>query len=560
MKSNNPRGKFLSGLILILAIVAASPSDVGRSPAATVLPPADLAGYAVPPKDAHPKIDSALWALTRPASPDQPGRASAEGLGDSIRIVVETEPIFGRYFLALIKDIVGRRIDALGGAVERTRGSDIQALLPPGSIERLASMPLIARLRLPFVPRTAEVVSEGVDLSGASSWFSLPAYRTGTTPVKIAVLDLGFKGYEDLLGTELPSGVIVRSFRADGDIETGTAHGAACAEIVHDMAPDAEITLLNFQTDVEFHAAVDYLLAEKVDVVSCSLVWPGAGAGDGTGPICQDVVDCTAAGILWVNAAGDDAQSHWQGVFSDTNGDLFQNFSGSDEILQWEVPANTWTRATLSWNDWGTWNGSSYGVPTRDYDLLFWRWNGSAWELLEYCDDWQTGETGQKPFEQSSLWKTGKTTYYGVSILKFYANDNRTFDLTIQGNSGNIEYAVAEGSLGIPADSVEAISVGATVAGTDALLAASSQGPTNDGRIKPDLTAFSGVSTQSYGSAGFSGTSAAAPHAAGALGLIKSKTPYTAARLRAILEKRALDLGPAGKDNLFGWGRLKLNK
>jgi len=572
MKSKTVPGKSLFGLILILAITAVSTSNTGQSSAPAVIPPANLSGYAVPPKDAHPKIDSALWNLTRTWLTYQPcagtERATAGGIGDLIRMVVESapvfeptfEPTFGRNFHKPLRNIVGKRIEALGGVVERTWGSDIQALLPACSIESLAAMPQILRLRLPFIPRPAEVVSEGVGLSGASSWFSLPSYRTGIDPVKIAILDLGFKGYGDLLGTELPAGTIVRSFRADGDIEAGTAHGSACAEIVHDLAPDAGIYLLNFETDVEFHAAVDYLISEKVAVVSCSLVWTGAGAGDGTGPICRDVVKSAAAGILWVNAAGDDAQSHWQGPFSDTDGDLFQNFSGADEILQWEVPAGAWTRATLTWNDWGTWDGSSYGVPTRDYDLLLWRWNGSAWELLEYCDDWQTGEAGQKPLEQSSLWKTDQKTYYGVSILKFYAIDNSTFDLTVQGNSGSIEYAAAEGSLGIPADAAEAIAVGATVAGTDALLPASSQGPTNDGRIKPDLSAFSGVSTRTFGTAGFSGTSAAAPHVAGALGLMKGKTPYSAAQLRTILEKRALDLGTAGKDNLYGYGRLNLKK
>lgn len=41
---------------------------------------------------------------------------------------------------------------------------------------------------------------------------------------------------------------------------------------------------------------------------------------------------------------------------------------------------------------------------------------------------------------------------------------------------------------------------------------------------------------------------------------MKAKTPYGAAGLRTILEKRALDLGTTGKDNLYGFGRLNLNK
>jgi len=554
MKSVSIGRKTAPGLFLALAVVMAAPSDMGRALAPVVLPPADLAGYAVPPKDAHPKIDSALWNLI------QARTAVPAAAGEPVRIVLETDPDFSPISLKRGWSPVFLRIEALGGTIECAAGGLIQAVVPASRIALLSQGADISRLRLPLTPRTAEVVSEGVALSGASEWLALPPYRTESTPIRIAVLDLGFEGSEALIGTELPDGTTHRSFRTDGDLAAGTAHGTACAEIIHDMAPEAELILINFETDVEFRAAVYYLLSQDPDIISCSLVWTGAGAGDGTGPICQAVIDAAEADILWVNAAGDDGQSHWRGTFSDANGDSFHNFAGSDEILQWEVPAGGSTRATLVWNDWGTWNGSSYGAPTRDYDLLLWRWNGSVWELLEYCDDWQTGLAGQKPLEQSSLWTAAETTIYGVSILKYQADDNRTFDLTVVGNTGNIEYAAAAGSLAVPADAEDAIAVGAIVAGSNVLLAQSSQGPTIDGRIKPDFVAFSGVKTRSYGSGGFSGTSAAAPHVAGALGLLKSKMPYSIAQLRTILEKRALDLGPAGKDNLYGFGRLNLKK
>lgn len=546
-------GRLLPGLVCGLAAALFFPAGLPiQTP--VVLPPADLAGVAVPPKDAHPRIDSSLWNLVRERD------AVPAAAGEPVRIVIETDPAFSPIFRMWGLDPVFKRIEALGGTVECAADGLIQAVVPASRIALLSVGADIARLRLPHVPRPAEVVSEGVGLSGASEWLNLPPYQKESTPVKIAVLDLGFAGSAALLGTELPSGTTRRSFRADGDIDAGTSHGTACAEIIHDMAPEADLVLINFETDVEFRAAVNYLLSQDPDIVSCSLVWTGAGAGDGTGPICQAVSDAAEAGIIWVNAAGDDGQSHWRGVFSDANGDLFHNFSGSDEILQWEVPAGGSTRATLTWNDWGTWTGSSYGAPTRDYDLLLWRWNGSAWELLEYCDNWQTGLAGQTPREQSALWPADQKAVYGVSILKYQADDNRTFDLTIVGNEGVIEYAAAAGSLAVPADAEAAIAVGAVVSGSSVLLAQSSQGPTSDGRIKPDFVAYSGVSTRSYGAGGFSGTSAAAPHVAGALGLLKSKTPYSTAQLRTILQKRAIDLGSAGKDNLTGFGRLNLKK
>jgi hypothetical protein len=512
--------------------------------------PADLSGFIVPPKTAHPKIDAGLSRAVRSGKPSD-GEETPEGL---LRLVIETSRRGGpgrrRALLA--------RIAALGGLVEFDGGPEIQALLPPAAVERLADDGAVIRLRRPSRPVAAAIQSEGVPRSGAQAWSGVPSYRAPENPVKVAILDLGFQGYQSLLGTELPSNVIVSSFRADGDISAGTAHGTACAEIVHDMAPEAKIYLVNFSTDVEQHAAVNYLISEKVDVVSYSLVWPGTGAGDGTGPICEDVKKCSERGILWVGAAGDDAENHWEGSYSDPSGDLFQNFTADDEILQWEVAAGDWTGVTLSWNDWGTWTGSAYGNPTQDYDLLLWRWTGTGWELLEYCDDWQDGTTGQKPVEQSSLWKSDTAAIFGISILKFGATINNSLEIFVQGAAGGIEYPVPAGSVGIPADASEAISVGATDAETDVLESFSSRGPTNDGRIKPDLTAFSGVSTATYGSKAFAGTSAAAPHVAGAAGLLLAKTPYTTVQVRSILESRALDLGSTGKDNSYGFGRLYL--
>jgi hypothetical protein len=90
----------------------------------------------------------------------------------------------------------------------------------------------------------------------------------------------------------------------------------------------------------------------------------------------------------------------------------------------------------------------------------------------------------------------------------------------------------------------------------------SSRGPTNDGRIKPDIVAPDGVSTRSYASYSpptFSGTSAAAPHAAGAAALVKQRYPtYTPAQIQAVIEGGAAELGTTGKDNLYGSGRLNL--
>ncbi len=101
----------------------------------------------------------------------------------------------------------------------------------------------------------------------------------------------------------------------------------------------------------------------------------------------------------------------------------------------------------------------------------------------------------------------------------------------------------------------------------------SSWGPTDDGRIKPDIVGngwelYSCVTqsdTAYYG--GASGTSMASPNVCGSLGLIQdyymdqhSGTPMKAATLKALAIHTAREAGPApGPDYMFGWGLLDAN-
>jgi hypothetical protein len=98
----------------------------------------------------------------------------------------------------------------------------------------------------------------------------------------------------------------------------------------------------------------------------------------------------------------------------------------------------------------------------------------------------------------------------------------------------------------------------------------SSAGPLNGpngnitgGPVKPDVSGFANVSCHGYGprsqTGGFGGTSAAAPHIAGAAALVLGANPsYSNAQLRSYLESNTVDMGPGGKDNDFGHGRVRL--
>jgi hypothetical protein len=83
------------------------------------------------------------------------------------------------------------------------------------------------------------------------------------------------------------------------------------------------------------------------------------------------------------------------------------------------------------------------------------------------------------------------------------------------------------------------------------------------GLIKPDVaapgvcvTSLSNTNPNGYASC-WNGTSMATPHAAGAAALLLSKVPsLSPSQINQILETTAIDLGPVGKDNDFGAGRI----
>lgn len=99
----------------------------------------------------------------------------------------------------------------------------------------------------------------------------------------------------------------------------------------------------------------------------------------------------------------------------------------------------------------------------------------------------------------------------------------------------------------------------------------SSQGPTDDRRIKPDITGngtllTSCISTSNTATAAYSGTSMSGPNVAGTLLLLQqhhknlTSSFMKSATLRGLACHTADDAGNAGPDAKFGWGLLNAKK
>jgi subtilisin family serine protease len=452
-------------------------------------------------------------------------------------------------------------VRAAGGEVTSSFGRLLEARVPAGGVAALGASNAIRFAQEPTRPELDSIGGQGVVVTAAAAWHA--AGYTGSG-VKVAVIDGGFGG----LGKRQAEGDLPRSakrvdFCSPGGFDGPIAveHGTAVAEIVHEMAPGAELHLICADTLVGLARAAAYARAQGIAIVNHSVSWFNTSRGDGTGgPATPDaiVAEASAAGILWVNSAGNRGQQHWGGPFTDVDGDGWHEFAPGDEGNTVSFGKYDGGCIRLKWDDWPT--------SDQDYDLHLVRLDTNTLEgrgaIVASSRNAQTGS--QPPTEQLCFSNPGAKYPYAIEIVRVSGTGSPRLDLFISPGP-DFEHQVADGSITEPASSPAALAVGAVCWLGDTFEAYSSRGPTIDGRSKPDLVAPANVSSATYGGftacagSGFAGTSAAAPHVAGAAALVKQANPsFDAAAIRAFLESRAFDLGVPGRDELFGVGKLML--
>ena len=486
--------------------------------------------------DGPAKIQSSLWELAIPGAA-KPTR----DLQDTVVVILVPHP--GQSSASIDTSSLA----ALGGRVLAQSKSLMRVSVPASSLLAVSELPGVRFVRRPYRLHSQVTISEGASRIGALANHSAGVKGQG---VKVAIIDGGFKGANKLSG-DMPARWNYYDYTGEGIYAGDSVHGTACAEIIHDVAPEAELYLYKAEDLADFENAKDRAIRDGIDVISHSGTFPTTGFGDGRGLACDIVNDAANKGILWVNSAGNYAKSHYEGFWSDSDDDGWHNFEDRDEVLSFEAEKGDEISVFLTWNDWPN--------SRNNYDLYLSFVNSSGdVETVAESTDRQNISSGE-PVE-SIEYEVESSGKYGIVVRSEDARPRRlkiwSFDHDFE------EYAIAENSIGSPADARGSMSVGAIYHrnwNAGRIEDYSSRGPTTDGRTKPDLVAPTGVSTASHRSEVYGGTSFAAPHVAGAAALITSANPsYSRTQLWDALVDATVDIGPRGRDNDSGYGKLVL--
>ena len=473
-------------------------------------------------------------------------------------------------------------IEKLGGRVVNSHAEydAIRAHVPLEFMETLAEEEGVRFIRQADRAFLKKLNTSEGDLAHAAA-SARTKYKLTGKGVKVGVLSDSVDYLAQVQATgDLPTVTVLEN--APGN----TGEGTAMLEIIHDLAPEAQLYFATAWLGQADFAANIKRLADA----GCKVIMDDVGYLTEF-PFQDDIISqavnaATARGVLYFSAAGnagnlnDGTSGAWEGNYSPTASQIegystMHSFGAGDWANR--ITYDGSGCFTLFWSD-------PLGGSTNDYDLFL--LNPAMNTIEGWSDELQDGTAPQDPIEGFCANAGVDLTNYHLMVAKWAGQDRF---LHLSANRGELEWATAGQIVGHAA-AQNAFAVAAVNArnrtipfvGTEKVEIYSSDGPRrvfynangtaitpgNFGasggtvRSKPDISAADGVKTATPGFNPFFGTSAATPHAAaiGAL-MLSGKPGLTIADARRAFQNTALDIetpGPWDRDSGYGIIRADL--
>ena len=437
------------------------------------------------------------------------------------------------------------------GEVGTQADDRIELRMPPSDVSAVQNIAWVANVRPVIRPEPAQT---GTDIPGSSEGVGedgslgvQQAHQNGITgeDVEVGIIDSGF----DTDNPAIASNVVeTRSFRSSpGD----PAHGTSVAEVVTRTAPDSQLSLVSSENGIDTEAAINYLKGQDVDIIVHSAGFP-AFEDDGDHILTDEINAATGSGILFVNSAGNYAQTHWEGQFRDADGDDLHEWTQSGDerncLPNCDREFSGDVTVYVRWTDQGAeshYRASLFNPETDEYisfddDGVFTTASGIKYTVLS-VDNIQS-----QPVDLT------------VDHISGPANDE--IEVTVIEGPEEIQRNIPASSIIPPADVPAAMAVAAYQVGPRQLAPYSSRGPTDDGRTGIDVTGYTNILVENelYGSDEFvfTGTSAAAPYVGGVAALVEENQAgdQSPTELTSTLKSASDDILDPGTDTASGSG------
>ncbi len=490
------------------------------------------------------------------------------------------------------------RIRALGGTVLSSvpEYRAIRARLPLTALGPLATLDAVQSIQLADRAITNQSVGTGNKVTEGDTAHQADDARddhdVDGTGIGIGVISDGVRTLADRQASDdLPARVTVLPGQKGGPLSItgfltgkGGDEGTAMLEIVHDLAPGAELYFAaGGRGEAQMAQNIKDLCAAGADIIVDDLFYFREPVFQ-DGIVAQAVNDVTADGCFYFSVAGnagnlnDGTSGVWEGDYAEgTDFEVDSVLVGKAHDFGSGVEENQITKDglafVLQWAD-------PLGASANDYDLF----------LVDADDNVLASSTttqdgSQDPVEFIDSSGTDYTDNYLV-VVKVSGAANRYLRLdTIRGQlevattGQTARHTAAENAVTVGAVDVRtAAGAGGVFNGTESVRTDSSDGPrriffqpdgtpitagnfsATGGKLlqKPDLVAATCVSTTAPEFSPFCGSSSAAPHAAGIATLMLEAAGgpanVTLAELRTAMTGAALDIAATGVDINSGAG------